>query len=152
MSSGGALLDYISIFSKIRCSLTYLHIQKSDIICESSLIWNIHKLCPIFSGPPPPNIRFFGVILDPSPLKSDIIYARSLLKSPNPFMERNEKGKNNHQYLINSAIVVQQSQVPRNIRSSSCETRQRFLGPKLCNFLPFMTSGSRDSSCREEHQ
>ena len=32
------MVYYISLFSKIRCSLTYLPTQKSDVICECSLI------------------------------------------------------------------------------------------------------------------
>ena len=37
------MVYYISLFSKIRCSLTYLPTQKSDVICECSL-----KGCVIF--------------------------------------------------------------------------------------------------------
>ena len=34
------ILYYISLCSKIRCSLTYLHTQESDVICECAL-WPI---------------------------------------------------------------------------------------------------------------
>ena len=38
------ILYYISLYSKIRCSLTYLPTWKSDVICECSLIRKIHEL------------------------------------------------------------------------------------------------------------
>ena len=37
------MVYFIDLFSKIRCSLTYLPTQKSDLICECSL-WQIEPL------------------------------------------------------------------------------------------------------------
>jgi hypothetical protein len=51
------MVYYISLFSKIRCSLTYLPTQKSDVIYECSPRKNPRKMemksrqvCEIFSG------------------------------------------------------------------------------------------------------
>ena len=39
------MVYYISLFSKIRCSLTYLPTQKSDVICECSLTQCFGLIC-----------------------------------------------------------------------------------------------------------
>ena len=50
---------YISLFSKIRCSLTYLHILKSDVICECSPGKNTFVQNNQFRASQPPKYSWF---------------------------------------------------------------------------------------------